>query len=37
MRTPPGGISVGAKYEQDAIQEAFDTGFGYQISGINPR
>lgn len=37
MRTPPEGISVGSKYEQDVIEEAFDTGFGYQISGINPR
>jgi putative restriction endonuclease len=37
MRTPPPGISVGSLYEQDDIEEAFDTGFGYRISGINPR
>jgi putative restriction endonuclease len=37
MRTPPEGITIGDNYEQDEIEEAFDTGFGYQISGINPR
>ena len=37
MRTPPPGINVGGRYRQDEIEEAFDTGFGYQISGINPR
>lgn len=37
MRNPPSGIDVGSQYSQDDIEEAFDTGFGYQISGINPR
>jgi putative restriction endonuclease len=37
MRTPPPGINVGGHYRQDDIEEAFGTGFGYQISGINPR
>lgn len=37
MRTAPPGINVGGHYKQDDIEEAFDTGFGYQISGINPR
>ena len=37
MRTTPSGITVGGRYDQDDIEEAFDTGFGYQISGINPR
>lgn len=37
MRTTPSGISVGGRYNKDDIEEAFDTGFGYQISGINPR
>ncbi|MDJ1430683.1 hypothetical protein [Halostagnicola sp. A-GB9-2] len=37
MRTSPEEITVGGHYEKDEIEEAFDTGFGYQISGINPR
>ncbi|WP_338742384.1 HNH endonuclease [Haloplanus salilacus] len=37
MRTPPEGISVGDCVTQEDIEEAFDTGFGYRISGINPR
>ncbi|WP_254767572.1 hypothetical protein [Salinilacihabitans rarus] len=37
MRSPPPGINIGERYTQDDIEEAFDTGFGYQISGINPR
>lgn len=37
MRSPPSGITIGSRYTQDDIEEAFDTGFGYQISGINPR
>lgn len=37
MRTPPPGITLGEEYTQDEIEEAFDTGFGYQIAGINPR
>lgn len=36
-RTPPDGVSVGDHLSKDEIEEAFDTGFGYQISGINPR
>jgi putative restriction endonuclease len=37
MRSPPPGINVGSRYRQNEIEEAFETGFGYQISGINPR
>lgn len=37
MRTPPEGVSIGDRLLKDEIEEAFDTGFGYQISGINPR
>lgn len=28
---------VGQRFDQDGIEDWFDTGFGYQISGINPR
>ena len=37
MRTAPEGVSVGDYLTQDEIEEVFDTGFGYRISGINPR
>ncbi|WP_226023364.1 hypothetical protein [Halomicrobium salinisoli] len=37
MRSPPEEITVGDHYDKEAIEDAFDTGFGYQISGINPR
>lgn len=37
MRTPPEGVSTGDHLSQEEIEEAFDTGFGYRISGINPR
>ncbi|WP_209309552.1 hypothetical protein [Haloarcula amylovorans] len=37
MRTPPESVETGNGYTQTEIEEAFDTGFGYQISGINPR
>lgn len=37
MSTIPPGINIGGRYNKDDIEEAFDTGFGYQISGINPR
>ena len=37
MRTPPEGVSVGDNLSQEGIEAAFDTGFGYRISGINPR
>lgn len=37
MRTPPEGIKINKKYSQDEIESAFNTGFGYRISGINPR
>lgn len=37
MRNPPADISVGGRFTKEDIEEAFDTGFGYQISGINPR
>lgn len=30
-------VSVGDRLSKEAIEEAFDTGFGYQIAGINPR
>lgn len=31
------GISAGEELTKEEIEEVFDTGFGYQISGINPR
>jgi putative restriction endonuclease len=34
MNGPP---EVGERLTQDEIEEAFCTGFGYRISGINPR
>ena len=37
MRTAPPSIDVGGHYDKEDIEKAFDTGFGYQISGINPR
>lgn len=37
MLTPPDGVSVGDHLSKDEIEEAFNTGFGYQISDINPR
>ena len=37
MRTPPANVSVGDQLSKEEIEEAFNTGFGYQISGINPR
>lgn len=37
MRTPPEGIEVGDSLTQDEIEDAYNTGFGYRISGINPR
>ena len=37
MRTPPEGIEVDDFLTQEEIEEAFNTGFGYRISGINPR
>ena len=37
MRTPPPSIAVGDRFKKEEIEKAFDTGFGYQISGINPR
>jgi len=33
----PVGLTQGEKVTQDQIEAAFDTGFGYRISGINPR
>ena len=35
--SPPPGISVGDHLTQEEIESAFNTGFGYRISGINPR
>lgn len=37
MREPPKDIEIGSRYSQEEIESAFNTGFGYQISGINPR
>jgi putative restriction endonuclease len=37
MQIPPGEIGVGDRLSQDEIEDAFNTGFGYRISGINPR
>jgi putative restriction endonuclease len=37
MNTPPERVSLGDRLSQEEIEEAFDTGFGYRISGINPR
>lgn len=37
MRSAAPGITVGGEYTKENIEEAFDTGFGYQIAGINPR
>ena len=37
VHTPPDEVTVGRRYTQEEIEEAFETGFGYQISGINPR
>ena len=34
---PPEGLSQGDQLDQADIEAIFDTGFGYQISGINPR
>ncbi len=36
MHTPPGELEVGDRLSQEEIEDAFDTGFGYRISGINP-
>jgi putative restriction endonuclease len=33
----PDGITPGESVTQEEIEQAFDTGFGYRISGINPR
>jgi putative restriction endonuclease len=37
MQTSPAGLAIENRYTQDDIEEMFDTGFGYQITGINPR
>lgn len=37
MHTPPQDPEVGDRLTQEEIEDAFDTGFGYRISGINPR
>ena len=37
MRTFPKGLSVGHRLSRKEIEEAFDTGFGYQMSGIHSR
>jgi hypothetical protein len=37
MRHPHPDIERGERYDQEAIETLFDTGFGYRISGINVR
>ncbi|WP_138004418.1 HNH endonuclease [Halalkalirubrum salinum] len=37
MHTPPQDLELGDRLTQEEIEQAFDTGFGYRISGINPR
>lgn len=37
MHRPPDGLDVGDRLTQSDIEAAFNTGFGYRISGINPR
>jgi len=37
MWTPPEGIEVGDSLTQEEIEYTYNTGFGYRISGINPR
>ena len=35
MRTPPDDIEVNDTLTQDEIEDTYNTGFGYRISGIN--
>ena len=37
MEHPNPAVERGEAYDQEAIEAAFDTGFGYRISGINVR
>jgi len=37
MHRLPDGLQMGDHLSQDEIEEYFNTGFGYRISGINPR
>jgi putative restriction endonuclease len=37
MCQPPTEVTIEDRLTQEEIEAAFDTGFGYQISGINPR
>ena len=37
MESPPEELEVGERLSQEEIEDTFDTGFGYRISGINPR
>lgn len=37
MELPPDDLQRGDRLTQEDIETIFDTGFGYQISGINPR
>jgi putative restriction endonuclease len=37
MHRPPESLQVGEYFSQEDIEGAFNTGFGYRISGINPR
>ena len=37
VQTPPPALEEGDRLSQEDLEELFDTGFGYQVSGINPR
>ena len=37
MHTSPDELDIGDRLSQEEIENAFNTGFGYRISGINPR
>jgi putative restriction endonuclease len=37
MRGVSKDLSIGDQLSKEAIEKTFDTGFGYQIAGINPR
>ncbi|MDS0243543.1 MULTISPECIES: HNH endonuclease [unclassified Haloferax] len=37
MQVPPPELHRGDHFSQEEIEGVFDTGFGYQITGINPR
>jgi hypothetical protein len=37
MHRPPNDVEIGDRLTQAEIEDQFNTGFGYHISGINPR